>query len=157
MTKDLRSLPVKLLAVFGFLLNTLWEFAQCLVLYDMSGWSFWRAAVYMWAAIAGDVLIVLGVVMASWILSQRSLAVLLSRRGWITTLALGLVAGVLLEWFARVLDLWNYSTLMPAILVAGEAVGLAPIIQIMILPATSLYCVVLYQERRVTASRSTRS
>jgi hypothetical protein len=111
----------------------------------------------MWAAIAGDVLIVLGVVMASWILSQRSLAVLLSRRGWITTLALGLVAGVLLEWFARVLDLWNYSTLMPAILVAGEAVGLAPIIQIMILPATSLYCVVLYQERRVTASRSTRS
>ena len=67
----INKLPVKLLAAFGFLLNMLWEFAQCLFLYDMSGWSFWRAAAYMWAAIAGDVLIVLGVVMASWILSQR--------------------------------------------------------------------------------------
>jgi hypothetical protein len=150
MTKDLRSLPIKLLAVFGFLLNTLWESAQCVFLYDMSGWSFWRAAVYMWATIAGDVLIVLSIVMASWILSQRSMAVLLSRRGWITTLALGLVAGVLLEWFARALNLWSYSALMPTISVAGEAVGLAPIIQVAVLPAASLYCGVLYQGRRDT-------
>jgi hypothetical protein len=148
MTKDLRSLPIKLLAVFGFLLNTLWEFAQCLVLYDMTGRSIWRGAAYMSAAIAGDVLIVLGVVAASWLSLGRSMSALLNPRVWITTLALGLVAGVLLEWFARVLNLWSYSPLMPTISVAGEAVGLAPIIQVMILPAASLYCGVLYQERR---------
>lgn len=152
MTKDLRSLPIKLLAVFGFLLNTLWESAQCLFLYDMSGWSFWRAAVYMWAAIAGDVLIVLGVVMASWILSQRSMAVLLSRRGWITTLALGLVAGVLLEWFARALNLWSYSALMPTISVGDQTVGLAPIIQVTILPAATHYLAILYQKLPDTGS-----
>ena len=79
--------------------------------------------------------------------------VLLSRRGWITTLALGLVAGVLLEWFARVLDLWNYSALMPTISVGDQTVGLAPIIQVTVLPATSLYFGVLYQERRDVHSR----
>ena len=76
---------------------------------------------------------------------------LLSSRGWITTLTLGLVAGVPLEWFARALNLWGYSALMPAILVAGETVGLAPIIQVTTLPAASLYCGVLYQERRDTS------
>jgi hypothetical protein len=147
-----KAFPFKLLVAFGFLLNMLWEFAQCLVLYDMSGWSFWRAAVYMWAAIAGDVLIVLGVVMASWILSQRSMAVLLSRRGWITTLALGLVAGLLLEWFARVLNLWSYSALMPTISVGGQAVGLAPMTQVTILPAATLYLAILYQKLPDTGS-----
>jgi hypothetical protein len=63
----IKRFPLKLLVAFGFLLNMLWEFAQCLFLYDMSGWSFWRTAVYMWATIAGDVFIVLGVVMGSWI------------------------------------------------------------------------------------------
>jgi len=147
-----KAFPFKLLVAFGFLLNMLWEFAQCLVLYDMSGWSFWRAAVYMWAAIAGDVLIVLGVVMASWILSQRSMAVLLSRRGWITTLALGLVAGLLLEWFARVLNLWSYSALMPTISVGDQTVGLAPTIQVTILPAATHYLAILHQKLPDTGS-----
>ena len=142
---------VKLLAAFGFLLNMLWEFGQCLFLYDMTGWSFWKGAAYMSAAIAGDVLIVLGVVAASWLSLGRSMPALLSSRGWITTLALGLAAGVLLEWFARALDLWSYSVLMPTLIVAGETVGLAPIIQVAVLPAASLYCGVLYQGRRDTS------
>jgi hypothetical protein len=78
---------------------------------------------------------------------------LLSSRGWITTLALGLAAGVLLEWFARALDLWSYSVLMPTLIVAGETVGLAPIIQVAVLPAASLYFGVLYEERRDVHSR----
>ena len=143
-----KAFPFKLLVAFGFLLNMLWEFAQCLVLYDMTGWSIWRSAAYMSAAIAGDVLIVLGVVAASWLSLGRSMPALLGSRGWITTLALGLVASVLLEWFARVLNLWSYSALMPTISVGDQTVGLAPIIQVMILPAVSLYCGVLYQERR---------
>jgi hypothetical protein len=151
MKHNRKAFPFKLLVAFGFLLNMLWEFAQCLVLYDMTGWSIWRSAAYMSAAIAGDVLIVLGVVAASWLSLGRSMPALLSSRGWITTLALGLVAGVLLEWFARVLNLWSYSALMPTISVGGQTVGLAPIIQVMFLPAASLYCGVLSQERRDTS------
>ena len=149
----IKRFPLKLLAAFGFLLNMLWESAQCLFLYDMTGWSIWKGAAYMSAAIAGDVLIVLGVVAASWLSLGRSVPALLSSRGWITILALGLVAGVLLEWFARALDLWSYSVLMPTLIVAGETVGLAPIIQVAVLPAASLYFGVLYEERRDVHSR----
>ena len=147
----LNRFPVKLLAAFGALLNTLWEFVQCLFLYDMTGWSIWRTAAYMSAAIAGDVLIVLGVVAASWLSLGRSMPALLSSRGWMTTFASGVAAGVLLEWFARALNLWSYSVLMPTIVVSGETVGLAPIIQVAVLPAASLYCGVLYQGRRDTS------
>ena len=37
-----------------------WEFGQCLFLYDMWSWGVWGATVWMWAAIIGDVGIVLG-------------------------------------------------------------------------------------------------
>ena len=143
---------IRNLAAFGLLLNTIWEFVQCPFLYDMSGWSFWRAAAYMWAAVAGDLLIVLGIVMASWILNQRSMYVLLARRGWITTLALGLVAGVLLEWLARVFDLWSYSASMPTISVGDVKIGLSPVIQVTILPASSLCLGVRYRKWRTAGS-----
>ena len=146
MKRHHREFPLKLLAAFGALLNTVWEFAQCLFLYDMTGWSSWKGAAYMLASIAGDVLIVLGVVSASWLLFGRSMAALLGSRGWITTMALGFVAGTLLEWFARVLNLWSYSALMPTITVAGVAVGFAPVIQITILPAASLCLAVLFSK-----------
>ena len=106
----------------------------------------------MWAAVAGDLLIVLGIVMASWILNQRSMYVLLARRGWITTLALGLVAGVLLEWLARVFDLWSYSASMPTISVGDVKIGLSPVIQVTILPASSLCLGVRYRKWRTAGS-----
>lgn len=46
-------MPVRLIALYGFLLKMLWEFGQCTVLYDMWSWGFWRATVWMWRAIAG--------------------------------------------------------------------------------------------------------
>jgi hypothetical protein len=143
MKRNHREFPLKLLAAFGALLNMVWEFAQCLFLYDMTGWSNWKDAAYMSASIAGDVLIVLGVVTASWLAFGRSVSALLGFRGKIATIALGFVAGILLEWFARVLNLWSYSPLMPTIAVAGETVGLAPVIQVTILPAASLCLAVL--------------
>jgi len=152
MKRNHREFPLKLLAAFGALLNTVWEFAQCLFLYDMTGWSIWKGAAYMSASIAGDVLIVLGVVAASWLLFGRSVSALLGSRGRITTIALGFVAGILLEWFARVLNLWSYSALMPTITVAGESVGLAPVIQVAILPAASLCLVFLLSKATGTDS-----
>jgi len=152
MKRNHREFPLKLLAAFGTLLNTVWEFAQCLFLYDMTGWSIWKAAAYMSASIAGDVLIVLGVVGASWFSFGRSMSALLGPRGKITTVALGFVAGILLESFARVLHLWSYSPLMPTIAVAGESVGLAPVIQVTILPAASLCLAVLLSKAKGTDS-----
>jgi len=55
-------LPFQRVALFGLGLNAAWEFLQCTVFYDMWDWPFWRAALWMWGAILGDVLIVLGVV-----------------------------------------------------------------------------------------------
>jgi len=143
MKRNRTEFPIKLIAAFGALLNTVWEFAQCLFLYDMTGWSTWKGAAYMSASIAGDVVIVIGVVAASWLSFGRSMSALLGFRGYITTIALGFFAGILLEWLARVLNLWSYSALMPTITVAGEAVGLAPIIQVTILPAACLRLAVL--------------
>ncbi len=36
------------IAAWGFLLNMVWEFGQCLFLYDMWSWGFWRGAGWMW-------------------------------------------------------------------------------------------------------------
>ena len=47
MKRNHSEFPLKLLAGFGALLNTVWEFAQCLFLYDMTGWSIWKGAAYM--------------------------------------------------------------------------------------------------------------
>ncbi len=152
MKRNPREFSINLLAAFGALLNTVWEFAQCLFLYDMTGWSLWKSAAYMSASIAGDVLIVLGVVAASWLSLGRSVSALLGSRGKIATIALGFVAGILLEWFARVLNLWSYSVLMPTITVAGDTVGLAPIIQVTILPAASLRLAVLLSKATGTDS-----
>ena len=80
------------------------------------------------------------------------MSALLGSRGTIATIAFGFVAGILLEWFARVLNLWSYSALMPTITVAGETVGLAPIIQVTILPAASLRLAVLLSKTTATDS-----
>ena len=44
-----------------------------------------------------------------------------------------------LEWAAQALDLWGYSELMPTVEVLGRTVGLSPIVQVMLLPALSVY------------------
>ena len=40
----------KYVAFWGLALNAAWEFGQCLWLYDMWSWGFWRTTVWMWAA-----------------------------------------------------------------------------------------------------------
>lgn len=137
-------LPWRRIALWGFLLNMLWEFGQCTVLYDMWSWGFWRATVWMWGAILGDVLIVLGVAaLARWAVGARPLAPRGARsldvRGWTALLVVGFVASVFLEWAAQVLGLWGYSDLMPVIDVFGHTVGLSPVVQVTALPALSVY------------------
>ena len=147
MTNGLRHLPIGSTASVGFVTNLVWEVVQCPFLYDMTDWGFWKGAIYMAGAIVGDVFIVLGVVGISWLLQGGSTTALLVVPGWLTTITVGLVAGILLEWLARVLNLWTYSALMPTVSVVGEDVGLAPAMQIAFLPALSLFLAVRFQDR----------
>lgn len=128
----------KRIALWGFLLNMIWEFVQCTVLYDMWTWNFWKASVYMWGAILGDVLIVLGIVyLAARFVGYPNLSPP-TRRGWIALFGISFIASILLEWLALYLELWGYSVWMPTIEVFGFSVGLAPIVQITLLPPLSV-------------------
>lgn len=42
------SLPLRCIAIWGFFLNTLWEFSQCVLFYDMWDWGFWEGTAWMW-------------------------------------------------------------------------------------------------------------
>lgn len=133
------------------MLNTGWEFGQCFFLYDMWDWGFWRATVWMWGAILGDVFIVAGVVFLSTFLVGAQRLTSPNLRGWLGLLLVGLVAGMSLEWLARVLDLWDYTARMSTVPVAGYTVGLSPVVQVTVLPALSLYLAV---RRRTQESRA---
>lgn len=126
-------------ALWGFLLNMIWEFVQCPFLYSMGSWGFWRATAWMWGAIVGDMFIVLGVVTLSHLAVGSPSWEELNGRSWIALLVVGFVAAVFLEWASQVLGLWGYTSLMPTLHVAGHTVGLGPVVQITLLPAASAY------------------
>jgi hypothetical protein len=131
-------MPVWRIALYGFLLNMLWEFVQCTVLYDMWSWGLWRGTAWMWGGIAGDVVIVLGVVGLSRLAVGAGPLLDLSLKGWVALLGVGFVASVALEWAARALGLWGYTSWMPTLTIGGRAVGLSPIAQVTALPALSV-------------------
>lgn len=127
------------IALWGFALNAVWEFGQCLFLYDMWGWGFWRTTAWMWGAIVGDVVIVLGVAALAGLVVGGAHLAPPDVRGWAALLLVGFVAAVFLEWAAQALSLWGYSALMPTITVLGHTVGLSPVVQVTLLPAASVY------------------
>jgi hypothetical protein len=137
--KTFTRLPLRRVALWGVLLNAIWEFVQCTFLYDMGGWGFWKATAAMWSAILGDVLIVFGVVFAAAVFVGFSHLDPPDGKGWGALLAVGLAVGVALEWAARSLGLWSYGPAMPTLEIAREAVGLSPILQVLLLPAASVY------------------
>lgn len=139
MLRGYSSLPLKRVALWGFGLNTFWEFAQCTVLYDMWDWGFWRATTWMWGAILGDVLIVLGAVLGAVLLVGARRVAPPDALGWAALLGVGFVMAVGLEWAAQALSLWSYSDLMPTLTVLGHTVGLSPVVQVTALPALSAW------------------
>lgn len=126
------------LVPWALALHALWEFGQCTVLYGMWDWGFWRASVWMWGAIVGDVVITLGVAFGAAVLVGVRRLTPPDRVGWAALLGVGFVASVGLEWGAQALDLWDYSDLMPTVTVLGHTVGLSPIVQITLLPALAV-------------------
>ena len=130
---------------WAFLLNTIWEFTQCLFFYEMWSWGFWKATFWMWGAVFGDILIVLGLwqglkkFFKSTGLLQKTVI------KYLFLLALSFGASIFLEWMALYLELWKYDTSMPTLHLFNYKVGLTPILQITFLPALSVYLAENYQ------------
>lgn len=142
--KGFLDLPLRRLAISAFLLNALWEFGQCTMLYDMWGWGVLRGSIWMWAAIIGDVMIVAGIVWAAYlILGIRHLNPP-DGLGWAVLVTASFMAGVTLEWIALYVRLWGYSPWMPTIEVIGYSVGISPIAQVTVLPPLSLWLAFRY-------------
>ncbi len=139
MSPFFNTLPLRRIAFWGFLLDMIWEFGQCMLLYDMWGMGFWRATAWMGGAIFGDVLIVLGVVWLAVLLIGNARLTPSDRKGYIALLGVGFITGVLLEWAAQTLGLWEYSNLMPTLTLFGYTVSLSPIIQVTAHPAAGVF------------------
>lgn len=120
--------------------NLVWEFLQ-MPLYTIWPMGTWREIVF--AAVhctVGDILIAL---------SCLTIALLLVSRGdWpasrfqtvaVTTTTLGVASTVFLEWLNVVVRAaWAYSDLMPVVPVFGFQIGVSPLLQWIIVPATAL-------------------
>lgn len=140
-------LPLWRIAVLGFSLNAVWELVQCGLLYDMWGWLAWDAAVVMIGAILADVVIVLVVVFGAAAIAGAERLNPPNFPGLLALLAVGLPISVILEWIPRSFGWWGYGSRMPTIEVAGQTLGLLPILQVTLLPALSLF-VATIQDRR---------
>lgn len=129
---DIPEVPV---ALFGFLLNFVWEFWQVPLYGEIPDRPHWEATKTCTFATFGDVVIVL---VAFW-----SAAVIDRSRHWVAsptkkTIATFLLVGVgitlVAEYIAtEALNLWSYGELMPIIPVLG--IGVSPIFQWILVPS----------------------
>lgn len=132
--------------LFAFILNTLWEFGQCVFFYNMWSWLFWKSTLWMWAAIFGDVIIVLGLWKGAHLLYGQQQFHKPSPAGYLVLLMLSFFASIVFEWLAIYLDLWSYDSFMPTIQVLERNIGLLPVFQITLLPALAVYLASKYSK-----------
>lgn len=132
--KRLVDLPEINVALFAFLLNLVWEFAQVPLYGDLPSRGHWASIKLCARATLGDAVIA---VMAFWVV-----ATLVASRRWITApsaaqvacfVGIGLGISTALEWVAiHVQGRWAYGAAMPIVPVLQ--IGLAPVLQWLILP-----------------------
>jgi hypothetical protein len=128
------DVPEVNVAIFAFLLNFVWEFAQVPLYAGMATAEHWPAIVVCGSATVGDVVIAL---VGFW-----SVAVVTGSRDWIgrpgwRQLAGFVVTGVLvtsvIEVLAtRVIHRWAYAPAMPVVPVID--VGIVPLLQWIVVP-----------------------
>lgn len=135
------DLPEINVAIFAFLLNLAWEFAQVPLFAGMAQEAHWRAIQVCARATVGDVVIAL---VAFW-----SVAAACRSRRWILAatrlqvvgfVAVGASITVVMEWLAtQVLGRWAYAASMPT--VPGLEVGVSPLLQWLLLPPAVVWFV----------------
>ena len=142
--------PEFAVAVFALLLNFPWEILQARLFVGMASAPYADAIEGCIQATLGDVLITL--------LGYGAVAVAAKNRRWLLApsgrqvsafIGVGLSITVLIEWLAtngRWVESWTYSTSMP--LLPGTGIGLAPLLQWIVVPLLVLWFV-----RRHSAGR----
>src|SRR5215831_10272229 len=129
-----RQLGETIVAIFvvAVLGNYLWELAQAPLYMGMERFRavWWHCFV----ASLGDGLLVLGIFAMGWLLlRQQRWFVHPGIWGYGVMVTTGLVIGITAEWVAvHVLGRWMYTAWMPR--VPGLAVGLVPVLQMLLLP-----------------------
>lgn len=123
---------VAVLFVVAVLANYLWELAQAPLYVGMaSSRAVWW---HCFVASLGDGLLMLGLFATGWVILRRhTWFVHPGVAGYGVMVAAGLVIGVTVEWVAvHIFARWMYTPWMPR--VPGLAVGLVPVLQMLVLP-----------------------
>ena len=122
-----------ILFVMSVFVNYLWEMAQAPLYEGMDDFSivWWHCGL----AALGDGLLVLLIYAAGWaVLRRQDWFAHPGATGYAVMLLVGLVIGVSIEWLAVfIANQWAYTARMP--LVPLLNVGLAPVAQMLVLPA----------------------
>ena len=131
-----------MVAVMG---NYPWELAQAPLYVGME--SFRVVWWHCFVASLGDGLLVLGIFVAGWIaLGRQTWFVHPGVQGYGVMLTTGLVISGVIEWIAvHLLGRWMYTAQMP--LVPGLAIGVVPVVQMIILPPLIFHIVAVWYRR----------
>jgi hypothetical protein len=118
--------------VVAVLSNYPWELAQAPLYVGLE--RFRMVVWHCFVASLGDGLLVLGIFATGWIVLRRHRwFVHPGVAGYGVMVATGLIIGVTVEWVAvHILVRWTYTAWMPR--VPGLAVGLVPVLQMLVLP-----------------------
>jgi hypothetical protein len=129
--------------------NFAWEMAQSVLYAPMGGWlsGTWRC----FLASLGDAVIVIGIAGSGWLLFRRvDWFVRPGIEGYLLMAALGILVAVFIEREAIATGRWAYTDRMP--IIPRVNVGLAPVLQMVILPPFVLSLAV----RRLRAEKERR-
>lgn len=122
------------MAIFTFLLNFVWESAQVPLFAEMPLTPHWLSVQICARATVGDVAIALAAFSIVAAMARSRAWILAATPRQLTAfVAVGVVVTVVMEWLAtHWLGRWTYAETMP--IVPGLEVGLAPLLQWLVIP-----------------------
>ena len=134
---------ILLIYAIAVLLNYVWELAESPLYVGIGQLQniWWHCGI----AAIGDGFLVLIIYLAGWLVFRDPYCFgRLDWRGCLLILGAGLFVGIGIEFLAvNIFRLWAYTPTMP--LLPGLGVGLAPVTQMVILPALTFYAVAVWQ------------
>lgn len=126
--------------LWALLLHGMWEYGQVVPLYRCwERWTRWQRIWILPAATLGDAVATVTFAAGTAAALGPGRVLPLSGIGAAMLLAIGFGAGIVFETVARGLDFWRYEDVMPTIRIAGHHVGVAPIVQMTILPTLTVW------------------
>lgn len=131
--------------------NYLWEMAQSVLFVGMD-WTRAFTWLHCFMASLGDGVLVWIIFVVGWFTFKRTdWFVYPHGRHYSVMLIVGLCLGVAVEWIAvRLVNRWAYTEQMP--LIPGLAIGLVPVIQMVVLPPAIFFVAAAWIKHRMPSS-----